>query len=245
MAKLGHDGSAVLDEHEVDGGCRAGNVGSGSARARPGIATGLAQCDESGRDSRGAVDWSRVSSAKTLARGLVAEDPRFGGRGRPGFLISTTAFLQYFGLSSLNNLPPRALADLVDHAGQLAEAREQLRVLSAPSPKRPFSRDSDGVSVEPARTGHSAAAQALVGVHTALPPGFTGASEAVRSFQVGGVGVAIRQAQDRAACCPAGAVLLSSERRPRFSPEKGPRAVATNMVVGCRGARQAPRWFRC
>src|SRR5439155_1623943 len=41
------------------------------------------------------------------ARGLVAEDPRFGGRGRPGFLITTPAFLQYFGLSSLSSLPPR------------------------------------------------------------------------------------------------------------------------------------------
>jgi segregation and condensation protein B len=40
------------------------------------------------------------------ARGLVAEDPRFGGRGRPGFLITTPAFLQYFGLTSLSSLPP-------------------------------------------------------------------------------------------------------------------------------------------
>jgi len=41
------------------------------------------------------------------ARGLIAEDPRFGGRGRPGFLITTQAFLRYFGLSSLSDLPPR------------------------------------------------------------------------------------------------------------------------------------------
>jgi segregation and condensation protein B len=41
------------------------------------------------------------------ARGLVAEDPRFGGRGRPGFLITTPAFLQYFGLTSLSSLPAR------------------------------------------------------------------------------------------------------------------------------------------
>ncbi len=41
------------------------------------------------------------------ARGLVAEDPRFGGRGRPGFLVTTPAFLRYFGLASLSNLPPR------------------------------------------------------------------------------------------------------------------------------------------
>src|SRR5205814_3776031 len=41
------------------------------------------------------------------ARALVAEDPRFGGRGRPGFLITTPAFLQYFGFTSLSSLPPR------------------------------------------------------------------------------------------------------------------------------------------
>ncbi|MGI9146267.1 MAG: SMC-Scp complex subunit ScpB [Chloroflexota bacterium] len=44
------------------------------------------------------------------ARGLVAEDPRFGGRGRPGFLITTSSFLRYFGLSSLSDLPPRTIA---------------------------------------------------------------------------------------------------------------------------------------
>ncbi|MGI9147812.1 MAG: SMC-Scp complex subunit ScpB [Chloroflexota bacterium] len=41
------------------------------------------------------------------ARGLVVEDPRFGGRGRLGFLITTPAFLRYFGLNSLRDLPPR------------------------------------------------------------------------------------------------------------------------------------------
>jgi len=41
------------------------------------------------------------------ARGLVVEDPRFGGRGRPGFLITTFAFLRYLGLTSLRELPPR------------------------------------------------------------------------------------------------------------------------------------------
>jgi segregation and condensation protein B len=50
----------------------------------------------------------RDAVVETLrARGLVAEDPRFGGRGRPGFLITTSAFLQYYGLSSLSSLPPR------------------------------------------------------------------------------------------------------------------------------------------
>jgi segregation and condensation protein B len=44
------------------------------------------------------------------ARGLVAEDPRFGGRGRPGFLVTTPAFLRQFGLGSLNELPPQTTA---------------------------------------------------------------------------------------------------------------------------------------
>jgi segregation and condensation protein B len=42
-----------------------------------------------------------------MARKLVAEDPRFGGRGRPSFLVTTAAFLEYFGLTSLSELPPR------------------------------------------------------------------------------------------------------------------------------------------
>ena len=50
----------------------------------------------------------------------------------------------------------RARADLVDHAAQLAEAREQLRALTAPVPttsqERPFLGDSEGVSVEPTQT---------------------------------------------------------------------------------------------
>lgn len=47
----------------------------------------------------------------------------------------------------------RARADLVDHAGQLAEAREQLRALSAPAPsKMAHTSDSVGVSVEPTQT---------------------------------------------------------------------------------------------
>ncbi len=48
------------------------------------------------------------TAVETLrARGLVTEGPRFGGRGRPGFLITTPAFLQYLGLTSLSDLPPR------------------------------------------------------------------------------------------------------------------------------------------
>jgi segregation and condensation protein B len=42
-----------------------------------------------------------------MARKLVAEDPRFGGRGRPAFLVTTAEFLRRFGLSSLADLPPR------------------------------------------------------------------------------------------------------------------------------------------
>ena len=42
-----------------------------------------------------------------LARGLVADDPRFGGRGRPSFLVTTAAFLRALGIGSLAELPPR------------------------------------------------------------------------------------------------------------------------------------------
>jgi segregation and condensation protein B len=42
-----------------------------------------------------------------MARKLVAEDPRFGGRGRPSFLVTTEWFLRRFGLGSLTDLPLR------------------------------------------------------------------------------------------------------------------------------------------
>jgi chromosome segregation and condensation protein ScpB len=42
-----------------------------------------------------------------LARRLIEEDTRFGGRGRPAFLITTSNFLRRFGLTSLSDLPPR------------------------------------------------------------------------------------------------------------------------------------------
>jgi segregation and condensation protein B len=51
-------------------------------------------------DSDGPVDT-------VMARKLIAEDPRFGARGRPAFLVTTANFLRHFGLSSLNDLPPR------------------------------------------------------------------------------------------------------------------------------------------
>ena len=42
-----------------------------------------------------------------LARGLIAVDPCFGGRGRPTFLVTTPIFLRTMGLWSLAELPPR------------------------------------------------------------------------------------------------------------------------------------------
>jgi chromosome segregation and condensation protein ScpB len=42
-----------------------------------------------------------------MARKLIAEDPRFGGRGRPSFLVTTELILRRFGLTSLSDLPPR------------------------------------------------------------------------------------------------------------------------------------------
>jgi segregation and condensation protein B len=42
-----------------------------------------------------------------LARRLIEDDPRFGGRGRPSFLATTADFLRLLGLGSLAELPPR------------------------------------------------------------------------------------------------------------------------------------------
>jgi chromosome segregation and condensation protein ScpB len=52
-----------------------------------------------------------------VARKLIAEDPRFGGRGRPSFLVTTELFLRRFGLGSLGDLPPRASPDAAALAG--------------------------------------------------------------------------------------------------------------------------------
>jgi segregation and condensation protein B len=56
-----------------------------------------------------------------MARTLIADDPRFGGRGRPAFLVTTPAFLQRFGPCSLGQLPPRpspsTLQGWQQHAG--------------------------------------------------------------------------------------------------------------------------------
>jgi len=42
-----------------------------------------------------------------LARRLIADDPRFGGCGRPSFLVTTAAFLRLLGIGSLAELPAR------------------------------------------------------------------------------------------------------------------------------------------
>jgi segregation and condensation protein B len=56
-----------------------------------------------GTDSAGVIET-------LLARGLIADDARFGGRGRPSFLVTTDRFLQVMGLGSLADLPAREAA---------------------------------------------------------------------------------------------------------------------------------------
>jgi segregation and condensation protein B len=56
-----------------------------------------------GTDSGGVADT-------LLARGLIADDARFGGRGRPSFLVTTEQFLRHLGIGSLAELPPRPAA---------------------------------------------------------------------------------------------------------------------------------------
>ena len=53
-----------------------------------------------GTDSAGVID-------SLLVRKMIADDTRFGGRGRPSFLVTTDRFLQVMGLGSLAELPPR------------------------------------------------------------------------------------------------------------------------------------------
>lgn len=48
------------------------------------------------------------AAVETLLRqGLVAQDQRFGGRGRPAFLVTTSAFLRRLGIAWLAELPRR------------------------------------------------------------------------------------------------------------------------------------------
>ena len=70
------------------------------------------------------------------SRGLVAEDSRFGGRGRPGFPVTTPVFLRYFGLSSLSSLPPRnrfagKVKTVVIHRGSNTDNQADRRLLEA------------------------------------------------------------------------------------------------------------------
>src|SRR5699024_10730796 len=51
-----------------------------------------------------------------VQRSLIESSGRKDAPGRPYFFKTTTAFLTYFGLSSLNDLP--ALPDDIDTAGQ-------------------------------------------------------------------------------------------------------------------------------
>jgi chromosome segregation and condensation protein ScpB len=53
-----------------------------------------------GTDSTGVTDT-------LLARGLIADDAGFGGRGRPAFLVTTDRFLPAMGVGSLTELPVR------------------------------------------------------------------------------------------------------------------------------------------
>jgi segregation and condensation protein B len=66
-------------------------------------------------DSSGVIDT-------LIARGLIADDPRYGSRGRPAFLVTTETFLRYMGVGSLAELPP-------------LPAREPLAGMSAVAPE--------------------------------------------------------------------------------------------------------------
>src|SRR5207244_5332920 len=74
-----------------------------SSRHRPLGVIAATPSDVSGVSS----DWMRGAPKRVLARRLVADDPRFGGRGRPLFLVTTAAFGRLLGLGSLAELPPR------------------------------------------------------------------------------------------------------------------------------------------
>jgi hypothetical protein len=45
---------------------------------------------------------------KPMVGRLITEDPRFGGRGRPSFLVSGRFCLRRFVMSSVRDLLPRA-----------------------------------------------------------------------------------------------------------------------------------------
>ena len=64
-----------------------------------------------GTDSSGVIET-------LLARRLIEDDPRFGGRGRPSFLATTADFLRSLGLGSLAELPPRPVLSSAADDGQ-------------------------------------------------------------------------------------------------------------------------------
>src|SRR4051794_18106248 len=57
-----------------------------------------------------AVPTAPASIDTLLARGLIADDARFAGRGRPAFLVTTDRVLQVMGVGSLVGFPPRPSA---------------------------------------------------------------------------------------------------------------------------------------
>ncbi len=57
--------------------------------------------------------WSISALAREFGlnwRTIIMEDPRFGDRGRPSFLITTEQFVQLMGIGSVTGLPPRPAA---------------------------------------------------------------------------------------------------------------------------------------
>jgi segregation and condensation protein B len=59
-----------------------------------------------GTDSSGVIET-------LLARRMIADDPRFSGRGRPSFLATTADLLRSLGLGSLAELPPRPVPSTI------------------------------------------------------------------------------------------------------------------------------------
>jgi segregation and condensation protein B len=79
-----------------------------------------------GTDSSGVIET-------LLARRLIEDDPRFGGRGRPSFLATTADFLRSLGLGSLAELPPRPVPPAIGSASASNEAQSQDSCLEAQS----------------------------------------------------------------------------------------------------------------
>jgi segregation and condensation protein B len=84
-----------------------------------------------------------------MARKLIADDPRFGGRGRPAFLVTTPEFLRRFGLSALGDLPARPTS------GTPARGRWAGRGAFHDGPRAPIIRALGGRSPWPLKTCNS------------------------------------------------------------------------------------------